>query len=52
MKKVIIYLAMILCVLSIVSCTNDDYNENEFGVENNTTIENGEHSSTPPKKNG
>lgn len=53
MKKVILSLAVILSVFLTVSCTSDDYHENESGVENNTVTDpNGDINTTPPKKNG
>lgn len=53
MKKVILSLIALLSVFLTVSCTSDDYNENESGVENNTGVDpNGDINTTPPKKNG
>lgn len=53
MKKVILYSVVILSVFLTVSCTTDDFNENDSRVENTTTVvDNGEVNTTPPKKNG
>jgi len=52
MKKVIIYTVVILSVFLTVSCTTDDFNENQIPVNNTEVSDHGGISTTPPKKKG
>lgn len=52
MKKAILYSVAILSVFLTVSCTSDDYTENEIRLENTELDENGDGTTVPPKKNG
>jgi hypothetical protein len=50
MKKAILYSVAILSVFLTVSCSTDDYNENEIRLENKEMDENGDDITSPPKK--
>lgn len=52
MKKAILYSVAILSVFLTVSCSTDDYNENEIRLESTAVDENGDGTTVPSKKNG